>query len=158
MSFSKELAQQFQEVYLSGDWVATNLRVQLSDLNWEQATTKVADLNTIAALAYHINYYIAGVAKALETGKLEIRDKYSFDCPSIQCQADWVELQDQIWQDGQHFINLIAKLSDAALQGPFVDAKYGTTFRNISAMIEHTNYHLGQIVLLKKLITSDNNY
>ena len=152
MSFSKQLAQQILDVYLSGNWVATNLKAQLSDLTWEQATIRFADLNTIAALAYHINYYIAGVANALETGDLAIRDKYSFDCPMIQNQEDWNQLLEQIWKDGQRFSKLVAELTDAELKDDFVDAKYGTTFRNISAMIEHTNYHLGQIVLLKKLV------
>ncbi|MEM6380784.1 MAG: DinB family protein [Bacteroidota bacterium] len=152
MSFSKQLAQQFTDVYLSGNWVATNLKTQLSDLSWEQATTKIENLNTIAALAYHINYYIAGVANALETGNLEIRDKYSFDYPVIENQDTWAQLQEQIWKDGQRFIDQIEQLSDADLQDDFVDAKYGPTFRNIVAMIEHTNYHLGQIVLLKKLV------
>ena len=152
MSFSKHLAQQITDVYLSGTWVSTNLKAQLCDLTWQQATTKIADLNTIAALAFHINYYISGVADALETGQLTIRDKFSFACPSIQNQKDWEQLQEQIWKDGQRFSDLIAQLSDDQLAGPFVETKYGTTFRNFNAMIEHTNYHLGQIVLLKKLI------
>ncbi|MGK0391482.1 MAG: hypothetical protein ACI94Y_004247 [Maribacter sp.] len=58
----------------------TNLKAQLSDLTWKQATTKIGSLNTIASLAFHINYYIAGVADAFENGSLDIRDKYSFDC------------------------------------------------------------------------------
>ena len=34
----------------------------------------------------------------------------------------------------------------------FVDEKYGTFQRNIEAMIEHSYYHLGQIVLIKKML------
>ena len=32
------------------------------------------------------------------------------------------------------------------------DPKYGSWYRNIHGIIEHAHYHLGQIVLLKKLI------
>jgi hypothetical protein len=32
----------------------------------------------------------------------------------------------------------------------FDDGKYGTVLRNILGLIEHTHYHLGQIVILKK--------
>jgi hypothetical protein len=31
-----------------------------------------------------------------------------------------------------------------------VEEKYGSVLRNIMGVIEHTHYHLGQIVLLKK--------
>ena len=34
----------------------------------------------------------------------------------------------------------------------FVDEKYGTYLRNIDGMIEHAYYHLGQVVLIKKLL------
>ena len=34
----------------------------------------------------------------------------------------------------------------------FVDQKYGDYQRNIDLMIEHAYYHLGQILILKKLL------
>lgn len=34
----------------------------------------------------------------------------------------------------------------------FSEEKYGSYFRNIDAMIAHSYYHLGQIVLLDKTI------
>ena len=36
---------------------------------------------------------------------------------------------------------------------PFIDAKYGTFLRNIEGVIEHSYYHLGQISLIRKLIS-----
>jgi hypothetical protein len=38
----------------------------------------------------------------------------------------------------------------------FVDEKYGTYLRNIEAMIEHSYYHLGQIVLIRKILSGNN--
>ncbi|MGJ8593340.1 MAG: hypothetical protein ACSHXF_12375 [Aquaticitalea sp.] len=43
-------------------------------------------------------------------------------------------------------------MPDSQLNAVFVDAKYGTYLRNIDGMIEHSYYHLGQIVLIKKLL------
>lgn len=77
MKQTKQIAEQFKEVLLNGNWVAaTNYKAQLSDLSWEQATTKVSSLNTIAALTFHIDYYISGILNVFKNGKLEIRDKY----------------------------------------------------------------------------------
>ncbi len=43
-------------------------------------------------------------------------------------------------------------MTDEKLSEGFIDEKYGTYHRNIDVMIEHTYYHLGQIILIKKLI------
>ena len=152
MNFSKQIANQFREVQLNGTWISTNLKKELSDVTWQQATTKIGTLNTIADLAFHINYYVAGVVQVLEGGSLDIRDKFSFDRPPIESQADWKQLLAKIWADAERFAALAEQLSDAQLQAGFVKEEYGNYFRNIIGMTEHSYYHLGQIVLLKKLI------
>ena len=152
MKLSTQIAKRFREVHLNGDWVATNLKTQLSDVSWEQATTKVGTLNTIAALAFHINYYVAGLVKVFEGGSLDIRDKYSFDLPPINSQIDWEKLLSKMWSDAEKFANLVEQMPDEKLAEDFFDEKYGNYRRNIDAMIEHSYYHLGQIVLIKKML------
>jgi hypothetical protein len=44
-------------------------------------------------------------------------------------------------------------MEDSAFDQPFVDEKYGTYLRNIEGVIEHSYYHLGQVSLLKKMVT-----
>ncbi|MEJ7823106.1 MAG: hypothetical protein WKF85_12340 [Chitinophagaceae bacterium] len=93
MTRNLTIASRLREVLLNGHWIAnTNYKEQLLNLNWQQATQKVDNLNTIAALTYHINYYLAGLLNAFENGKLEISDKYSFDLPQIQSEANWNKL------------------------------------------------------------------
>lgn len=153
MSLTTQIAKQFREVILDGKWVAnTNLKAQLSELTWEQATTKVGSLNTIAALAFHINYYIAGVADAFENGSLDIKDKYSFDCTPPTSAAEWDELRNKIWSDAERFASLVEQMPDEQLNQPFVKEQYGTYQRNIHVIIEHSYYHLGQISLIRKLL------
>lgn len=153
MSDNFELARQFKEVYLEGKWVvSTNLKAELSEVNWQQATTKIGTLNTIAALAFHLSYYVAGVKEFLEGGELTIRDKYSFDFPPIQSENDWQSLLTKMWKDAQEFVTAVEALPAEKLNKVFVREEYGTYGRNIHAIIEHSYYHLGQIVLLKKLL------
>jgi len=38
------------------------------------------------------------------------------------------------------------------LTDDFTDEKYGTYQRNLIGILEHSYYHLGQIVLIKKLL------
>ena len=156
MKLTTQIAKQFREILLDGNWVAaTNYKVQLSDLTWKQATTKIGSLNTIAALTFHINYYLTGVLNVFKNGKLEIRDKYSFDLPPIKSKEDWEKLLNQMWKNAEEFAVLLEQMPDNKLDEIFVDEKYGNYHRNIDALIEHSFYHLGQIVLIKKMLQQD---
>ena len=153
MHLSQQLAHQFREVLLSGQWIAnTNFKAQLCDLSWQQATRKIGSLNSIAMLSFHINYYINGIVNVLEGGTLDIRDKYSFDMPSIRSQQDWEALLQDMWRNAERFADLVQQLPEEKLADVFADEKYGSYYKNIIAMIEHSYYHLGQIVLIKKLL------
>lgn len=156
MNQTSQLAKRFREVLLDGLWIAnTNYKDQLSDVTWEQAVTKVGSLNTIAMLTFHIHYYIAGVKNVLEGGELEIKDQFSFDLPPIESQKQWEELLNKLWTDSEKFAVLVEQIPDDKMDEVFVDEKYGTYRRNIDGMIEHAYYHLGQITLIRKLL-SDN--
>lgn len=153
MKQAQQLAERFREVILSGTWIAnTNFKHQLSNITWEQAITKIGDLNTIAKIAFHIDYYVGGVLNVLEGGALEIRDKYSFDCPPITSQKDWEQLLQQMWDNAEKFAKEVEQLSDQQLEAVFVHEKYGNYHTNIDAMIEHSYYHLGQVVLIRKMM------
>ncbi|MBB1286938.1 DUF1572 family protein [Flavisolibacter sp. BT320] len=156
MNSSYILAKRFREVILNGTWIAnTNYKQQLSEMRWETATAKLASVNTIAVLAQHIHYYISGVLQVLRGGDLTIKDEYSFDFPPVQSQEDWETFLSKFWRDAEEFASLVEQMPDEKLGDVFVDEKYGTYLRNIDGMIEHSYYHLGQIVLLKKLFAND---
>ena len=152
MKSTEEIASRFREIIFNGTWVAnTNYKHQLANLDWEIATKQVGSFNTIAILAQHIHYYINGINNVFKDGTLVIKDKYSFDFSPIESQNDWETFLLKFWNDSEEFASLIEQLPEEMLDSVFVDVKYGTYRRNIDAMIEHSYYHLGQIVLLKKM-------
>lgn len=147
------IAMRLREVLLNGHWIAnTNYKEQILNINWQQAIQKVDGLNTIAALTYHINYYLAGLLNAFEKGKLEINDKYSFDLPPVNSETDWNKLVTDFLNNAEKFANLIERMDDSIFDQPFVEEKYGSYLRNIEGVIEHSYYHLGQISLIRKMI------
>lgn len=153
MKTAYQTANRFREVLLNGTWIAnTNYKDQLEGLDWNIAITKHQSLNTIADLAQHVHYYIAGVSNVLKGGTLDIKDKFSFAFPPITSQQQWNTFLSKFWHDAEEFATLVEQLPDEKLQDSFVDEKYGAYIRNIDGMIEHCYYHLGQIVLIKKCI------
>ncbi|MEJ0101595.1 MAG: DUF1572 domain-containing protein [Bacteroidota bacterium] len=147
------IANRVREVLLNGKWIAnTNYKEQVLSVSWEQAIQKVHNLNTIALLTFHINYYLSGLIHVFNGGELEIRDKYSFDLPEIKSEGDWNTLVTGFLNNSEIFANLVEQMNESMLDQPFVAEKYGSYLRNIEGVIEHCYYHLGQISLIRKMI------
>ncbi|TMI68979.1 MAG: DinB family protein [Bacteroidetes bacterium] len=157
MSLVNQIAKQFRDVHFGGNWTSSNLKDNLACITWQQATTRLDSLNTIVALVYHMNYYVSAVLKVLQGEPLTAKDKYSFDHPPVQSEEDWQKLLNKTWVDAENFAAAIEKLPGSKLNEIFVDEKYGTYYRNLAGITEHIHYHLGQIVLIKKMLQQSNN-
>ncbi|MBV7267607.1 DUF1572 domain-containing protein [Winogradskyella luteola] len=154
MKTTQLIATSLHQVYFGGNWTASNFRDNLKGVTLEIATKEVKGLNTILALSFHIHYYVKGTMDVLNGGELTIRDKFSFDYPKLQTEAEWQEFQNTMWKECKEFISLIEKLDDNALDTFLAEQKYGTYYRNLAGIIEHTHYHLGQIAIIKKFLTT----
>lgn len=152
MKLTEQLAKHFRDCFVGGSWTVTHVKEVVADITLQQATAKQEGFNTIAALLYHINYFVEGVTVVLNGGQLLIKDKFSFDVPAFENETAWKNFCNQVITNGELFAQLISQLPDEKLNGIFVDEKYGTYYRNFSGILEHTHYHLGQIVILKKIL------
>lgn len=152
MTLNNQIAKHFRDVYFGGNWTSVNLKDTLADVSWEEATTKLHNLNTIASLVFHINYYVNPVLKVLQGEALVANDKFSFDFPMITSESDWQKLEAKVFLDVELFAAEIEKLDETKLFEDFADQKYGSYYKNLHGIIEHTHYHLGQISLIKKIV------
>ena len=155
MNLPAQIAKQFREVHFGGNWTSVNLKDTLAGISWQQATIPVYSFNTIATLVYHMNYFVSGVLQVFQGEPLDAHDKYSFDHPPIQSQQDWEKLVDKTLADAETFASLFENLPESKLGEPFEEEKYGNYYRNIHGIIEHIHYHLGQIVLIKKILLAE---
>lgn len=153
MNTSQQIAKHFRDVHFGGNWTYSNLKDNLAGVTWQQATMQVYGLNTIATLVYHMHYFVAAVLEVLEGRPLNAHDKYSFDHPPIRSEADWQQMLDKVWADAERFVSLVERLPEQQLWEHLADEKYGSYYRNLHGIIEHTHYHLGQIAVIKKILT-----
>lgn len=151
------LAERLREVFLHGKWIAnTNYQEQIKDIIWTDAIIKINELNSVALLTYHINYYLEGLLQVFNGGKLAISDRFSFDMATIATEKDWNDLKARLLANAEAFCKAVECLPDYILDDYFVEEKYGTYLRNIEGVLEHSYYHLGQLVLIKKMILNSN--
>lgn len=101
-----------------------------------------------------MNYFVKAVLNVMQGKPLDAHDKYSFDLPPIQSKEDWDSLLAKTWADAENLAILIEQMPESRLWDDFADAKYGNYYRNLQGIIEHCHYHLGQVVVVKKLIAA----
>lgn len=155
MKVPAQIAKHVREVYFGDNWTSVNLKETLTDVSWELATAQVQSLNSIATLVNHLHYYVHVVLKVLQGGPLQAKDNLSFEYPPIRSAEDWRKMLDKTWNEADEFANLIEKLPEEKLSMDFTETKYGNYYRNLQGIIEHIHYHLGQIVLIKKLLKAE---
>lgn len=151
------IAKHFKEVHFGGNWTSSNLKDILEGISWQEATTKVSSLNTIATLVFHMNYYVSAVLKVLKGEQLVAKDTYSFNHPPINSEDDWNKMLVKTFEEADAFSKQIALTPEDLLWKNFTDEKYGIYYRNLHGIIEHCHYHLGQIAVLKKLVQKSGN-
>src|SRR5688572_21680538 len=115
MSIAENIAKHLREVYFGGNWTVSNVKDNLAGITWQQATTKVYSLNTIAILTFHINYFVKVIIKVLEGEPIRAHDKYSFDHPPFTSQQAWDDFVNATLADAEKLATLIEKLPDDKL-------------------------------------------
>ena len=156
-TISFQIAKALREIHFGNNWTDVNLKDTLNGVTFKEASAKLHSFNTIAVLVFHINYYIDRVLPVLKGEKLIAKDSDAFTHPPLQNENDWQQLVDKTWKQAEEFAGLIEKIPDEKLFETFVSEKYGNYYRNLTGIIEHAHYHLGQIVLIKKILKEEAN-
>jgi Protein of unknown function (DUF1572) len=151
MTLTQHIARQLKEVYFGKNWTWVNLKETLADVSFEEANRPTIAANTIAVLVFHIDYYLRAVqGRVLKTDEVFKHD-WSFEAPKIESEADWQMLLQKMYDNAEAFVKVIEEMRESQLWEE-VPPNYGSFYKNIHGMIEHCHYHLGQIVILKKLL------
>lgn len=151
-TLGRQLATHLREVHLGGNWCEVNFKQQLQDLSVAEINDKSYSTNSILTLCYHTHYYVKVLGKVLSGEPLNSRDEESFVHPEISTEQEVQGLSKMIIDTAESTAKLLEKMDANQLSSFFGSEKYGSIFRNAFGIIEHLNYHLGQIVLIKKLL------
>ncbi len=152
MKITELIAQHITEVFEGGNWTDVNIKDTLEGITYREATTVTkASYNTIAALLHHVCFYNEIVLKRLMGINPEIDAANGFDVPSIKNETDWLMLKESIFHSAHQLANAVKQFPEEKLF-ELTATGHSTHYKTLHGITEHTHYHLGQIVLLKKLV------
>jgi uncharacterized damage-inducible protein DinB len=152
MNIPQQIAKQLRDVFFGKNWTCSTIKEHAENVTIEQATKQLYGLNSIFTLLHHLAYYLPAQINVLEGKPLVASDAEGFILPAIENETAWQNFKENIFTNAEKLATLIEAMPEEKLQANFADEKYGNYYKNLTGMIEHTHYHLGQIVILKKII------
>jgi uncharacterized damage-inducible protein DinB len=152
MNIPQQIAKQLRDVFFGKNWTCSTIKEHIENVTIEQAKKQVYGLNSIFTLLHHLAYYLPAQINVLDGKPLVASDAESFILPPIENETAWQNYKENIFTNAEKLATLIEAMPEEKIQANFADEKYGNYYKNLTGMIEHTHYHLGQIVLLKKIL------
>jgi DinB superfamily len=150
---AQEIARHIREIHFGNNWTDSAMQEVLKDVTWQQAIAMpIPNANSIAVLVFHTNFYLNYVHKSIKEGVYKFDHNDSFKVTPIHSEADWQALLQKSWDDAEAFAQTVEKLSDNLNLFKVVPPYQNSFYKNLQGVVEHNHYHLGQIVLLKKMV------
>lgn len=152
---ARDYIRQLEQLYRGGSWQGESFLDKLSNVDETTAfTPPAAGVHSIAEIAWHAIYWRTVLIKRLQ-GDNNYREatmeQLSFLPPATLRQKGWAQLQAELEESQNTLIELLTALDDDALQLEYSPG-YSYAY-HVEGIIHHDVYHLGQIGLVKKILS-----
>ena len=152
MNITSQIAQALLEVTEGGNWTDSNVADTIKDVSVEEATHRTeASPNTIASLIHHLSYWNRIMIQRINGIKPDIPESNGFNVPPLRTDQDWGNLKKDHFASAHELADAILKVDESRLEESIL-TDYSSVYKNLQGTVEHVHYHLGQIVIIKKLV------
>lgn len=152
MQITDIIAAHIKECFEGENWTGVNIADTLKDVNRQQAQQHTsASQNTIASLLYHLYYWNGIIMQRINGNNPSIPDSNGFDVSELKNENEWIELKEKTHQSFIQLANAVENFPEEKLNETYAAGK-SSYYKNFQGIVEHAHYHLGQMVMLKKLI------
>lgn len=152
MSLLNNIAQHVLDVHAGDNWTEVTIQQTLQDVTFrEAALVTPASPNSIAMLLHHLTFYNEVVLQRLLDIYHPIPQSNGFDMRPVTSEEAWQQLQHKNLQSAHALAEGILQFPVSRLFELTANGKT-TYYKNLHGIAEHAHYHLGQMVILKKLI------
>jgi hypothetical protein len=158
MKLSEAISQHLLEVHEGNNWTEVDLTHTLQDVTLAEATTlTTASPNTIASLLHHLTFWNRVMTRRAQGIDTEIEESNGFAMPVLQSEADWDAVRADNIRSAHELAAAIRQLENLSFTEPILP-NYSSVYKNLQGSVEHIHYHLGQLVVLKNLVRSQQRH
>ncbi|WP_348825280.1 DinB family protein [Flavobacterium aestuarii] len=152
MSESRRISNLYQSIYNGNPWLEVTLANTLKDISAEEAYRKInPDLNTIWEIVNHLIQWRRNILSRVQ-GETVITPDHNYFVPVIDpSEAAWAQSLQTLAKSQESWNAFFEDFDDLDLAKVY-PANNHTFYEHIHGIIQHDVYHLGQIVILKKML------
>ncbi|MBO9584067.1 MAG: DinB family protein [Flavobacterium sp.] len=152
MSESKRISNLYQSIYNGNPWLEVNLDSTLKNVTAEQAYRKInPNLNTIWEIVNHLIQWRRNILERMQ-GEVIVTPDHNYFVPVLDpSEVAWEQSLQTLAKTQDSWNAFFENFNDEDLAKIYVNNGH-TYYEHIHGIIQHDVYHLGQIVILKKLL------
>jgi len=149
---SKRISNLYQSIYDGEPWLEVTLANTLKNVNAQQAYMKIhPNLNTIWEIVNHLIQWRRNILQRVQ-GETVITPDHNYFVPVIDpSEVAWAQSLQNLAKSQEQWNAFLNDFDDAHFEKIYANNNH-TYYEHIHGIIQHDIYHLGQIVILKKLI------
>lgn len=152
MSESKRISNLYQSIYNGNPWLEVNLTNTLQNVTAAQAYKKInPNLNTIWEIVNHLIQWRRNILERMQGEVIKTPDHNYFVPVLDPSEAAWEQSLQNLAKSQELWNAFFVDFDDADLEKIYVNNGH-TYYEHIHGIIQHDVYHLGQIVILKKML------
>jgi len=149
---SKRISNLYQSIYNGNPWLEVNLANTLNDVTAEQAYRKInPNLNTIWEIVNHLIQWRRNILRRVQGETITTPDHNYFVPVLDPSEAAWHQSLQNLGKSQDQWNTFLTYFDDGDFEKIYINNNH-TYYEHIHGIIQHDVYHLGQIVLLKKLL------
>ena len=150
MQVTRQLLKDLDNLQQGACWIGYNALQVLEGINATTAQTKAYDRgNTIWQIVNHISYWRELVARRVNERKPVQAELEGFDSPVIADEASWNATLERFNHSYQLLRQAIGSLQESELY--LILEGDQTIYYNIQGCLLHDSFHLGQVIILKRM-------
>ena len=154
MKITHAIAGHMLDCFNGENWTDVNISDTLKNVSWQQAQQRTTvSQNTLASLLHHLYYWNGIMMQRIKGINPSVPDANGFDVDDLKNENDWNDLKEKAHQSFIQLANAVKNFPQEKLSSTYAAGK-SSYYKNLQGIIEHAHYHLGQIVILKKLVFS----
>jgi uncharacterized damage-inducible protein DinB len=145
----------FRDHYDGDPWIEINIRGTLEGLSAKGASQKVGSLNTIWQIVNHAINWRETLLKRIQGENAPAPENNFIETITDVSEEAWSQTLKRLQSSQDHLLSYLSaekeiNLDEKPREGPY------SRYELIEGILQHDVYHLGQIVLIKKMIGEQN--
>ena len=151
MKETERIRKLFEDLYAGNPWIEVNIVDSLVSLGHEKAAVKFQGRNSIWEIVNHMISWRENVLQRLEGEQAPAPDHNYFVPVTDNSSEAWKSTLQHFHDSQSNWISKLVHFNDEAFQILYKGNKL-TYYEHILGILQHDAYHLGQIVLLSKIL------